>query len=444
MAILYDVAPAERQKELSQHNPTTPFGPAIFYPQIADMPNYHNNALWPFVGSYWALAQAKAGNEAGVVEGIGSIFRPAALFATNKENFNLDNGDIYTELNSSNMLWSLAGNIALTQRILFGIQFEKEGLRIAPFVPKAFAADRTLENFPYRGARLDISVKGYGDKVKSLILNGKTLDPTAVIPAKALAKGGKIEVVMDNEPIEHMALNRVPNAKAPLTPITWFETEGNRTILNWNPIEYIGEYVVLRDGKAVASTHETRFDATKPGEWQVIGIAGDGTQSFASEPRSNRWREFFQFPGETKQPVSGEISYRPKAGKVKGFTGNGFAETDRTTDSRKVTLKLPEGGVYSVAVRYANGNGPVNTENKAAIRTLKVDGNKAGTLVMPTRGVGNWDDWGMSNGVLVKMAPGEHEVSIEYLPEDENMNINTNHALLDRVEVVKVEDKVLR
>lgn len=444
LAILYDVAPAERQKELSQHNPTTPFGPAIFYPQIADMPNYHNNALWPFVGSYWALAQAKAGNEAGVVEGIGSIFRPAALFATNKENFNLDNGDIYTELNSSNMLWSLAGNIALTQRILFGIQFEKEGLRIAPFVPKAFAADRTLENFPYRGARLDISVSGYGDKVKSLILNGKTLDPTAVIPAKALAKGGKIEVVMDNEPIEQMALNRVPNAKAPLTPITWFETEGNRTILNWNPIEYIGEYVVLRDGKAVASTHETRFDATKPGEWQVIGIAGDGTQSFASEPRSNRWREFFQFPGETKQPVSGEINYRPKGGKVKGFTGNGFAETDRTTDSRKVTLKLPEGGVYSVAVRYANGNGPVNTENKAAIRTLKVDGNKAGTLVMPTRGVGNWDDWGMSNGVLVEMAPGEHEVSIEYLPEDENMNINTNHALLDRVEVVKVEDKVLR
>ena len=34
---------------------------------------------------------------------------------------------------------------------------------------------------------------------------------------------------------------------------------------------------------------------------------------------------------------------------------------------------------------------------------------------MPTRGVGNWDDWGMSNGVLVEMAPGEHEVSIEYL-----------------------------
>ena len=127
LAILYDIAPADHQKSISENNPHTPFGPAIFYPQIADIPNYHNNALWPFVASYWTLAQAKAGNEQGVLEGIGSVYRPAALFATNKENFNLDNGDIYTELNSSNMLWSLAGNIALTTRVLFGIHFEKDG-----------------------------------------------------------------------------------------------------------------------------------------------------------------------------------------------------------------------------------------------------------------------------------------------------------------------------
>ena len=88
-------------------------------------------------------------------------------------------------------------------------------------------------------------------------------------------------------------------------------------------------------------------------------------------------------------------------------------------------------------MRYANGNGPVNTENKAAIRTLVVDGLKAGTIVMPTRGVGNWNDWGMSNGVTVQLTPGQHEISLEYLPEDENMNITTNHALLDRVVVTR-------
>ena len=57
---------------------------------------------------------------------------------------------------------------------------------------------------------------------------------------------------------------------------------------------------------------------------------------------------------------------------------------------------------------------------------------------MPQRGVANWNDWGLSNGVLVDLTPGSHTLTVEYLPEDENMNIKTNHALLDRVVVEKV------
>ena len=87
LAVLYDIAPADRARAITENNPTTPFGAAIFFPQIADMPPYHNNSLWPWVGAYWALANAKAGNEQGLLEAIGAVFRPAALFTTNKENF---------------------------------------------------------------------------------------------------------------------------------------------------------------------------------------------------------------------------------------------------------------------------------------------------------------------------------------------------------------------
>lgn len=448
LSILYDIAPADRQKEISQNNPTTPFGPAIFYPQIEDMRNYHNNALWPFVGCYWTLAQAKAANEQGVVEGIGSIFRPAALFCTNKENFNLDNGDYYTELNSSNMLWSLSGNIALTQQILFGIHFEKDGLRIAPFVPEVFAGERTLENFPYRGARLDITVNGYGDHIKTMTLNGKTIDPAKTIPAKQLAKGGKIVVNMADEPIAPMKINRVNNLKAPRTPQTWLEASADygtmntptMDLLRWNPIEYIGEYIVLKDGKEVARTHQTEYPATEPGEWQVIGVASDGTQSFASEPRSNRPRIDVEFNDEVSQFSWPESSHLYDL-TPKGYYGNGFVGADQAINPKpvEVTIDSENGGLYSIAVRYANGEGPVNTENKAAIRTLKVDGNKAGTLVMPQRGVRNWEDWGMSNGVLVELTPGKHTLEIVYLPVDENMNIKVNRALLDRITLEKVK-----
>lgn len=446
LSILYDIAPAERQKSISTNNPHTPYGPAIFYPQISDMPSYHNNALWPFVASYWTLAQAKAGNEAGTMEGIGSVFRPAALFATNKENFNLDNGDYYTELNSSNMLWSLAGNIAITTRVLFGIHFEKDGLLISPFVPKALEGTRTLDNFNYRGATLNITVNGYGANVAKITVNGKEYAPGKTIPAKRLKGVCNIVVDMDCKPIPAMDVNRQPNLKAPVTPQTWLTNnpalngEGVpvNNYLEWNPIEYISKYQVLKNGMLVAETRETSWPATEPGEWQVIGIDARGVHSFASEPRSNRPATIYQFKNEGTGMKSPELCNAPADG-VKGYTGQGFVEIDRTTDPETINIKIPQSGMYTFALRYANGNGPVNTENKAAIRTLMLNGSKRGTFVMPQRGVGNWDDWGMSNRIQVPLTAGTYTVGITYRPENENMNINTNHALLDQLVVEKAK-----
>ncbi|MDE6309503.1 MAG: hypothetical protein K2L81_04840, partial [Muribaculaceae bacterium] len=389
--------------------------------------NYHNNALWPFVASYWALANAKVGNEDGTLEAIGSVIRPAALFATNKENFNLDNGDIFTELNSSNMLWSLSGNLALTNRILFGIHFEKDGLRFAPFVPKSLADTRSLENFDYRGAKLNITVEGYGSGIKSMTFNGKEIKD-GFIAAKALKKGGDIRIVMNSE-FTPMSVNRTPNAKAPWTPAARFNAA--RDVLEWNPLEYIAYYEVIRDGEVVGKTHSTTFDATTPGEYMVVGYSEAGIPSFASEPLSNRQELILEMVDEITTPTSAEMSYQPKA-PIAGSNG-GFAETDHAVKSVAVNVAGVIPGRYVAYVRYANGNGPVNTENKAAIRSLMVNGKKAGTVVMPQRGVGNWDDWGLSNPVVVEIPEGEATITLDFLPEDENMNLTTNHALIDRM-----------
>lgn len=431
LAILFNVASPERAKIISQSNPTTPYGVAIFYPQISDMPSYHNNALWPFVASYWTLACAKAGNEQATLQGFGSVFRPAALFATNKENFNLDNGDIATELNSSNMLWSLSGNIALTCRILFGINYEDNGLSFSPFVPKVMADNRTLSNFTYRDAKLNITVKGHGQHIKSFMLNGKECKP--FIPADI--KGvNEIVIEMDCEEIPAQAVNNQPNLKAPLTPIAWIE-DGR---LCWNPIEYIGHYEVILNGKRVAKTRQTSYALTEQGEWQVIGVSEAGVESFASEPRSNADRFVVEMPGEKTSMKSAEISYQPLT-PIAGYNGNGFVETDHSTAAISVTIDVPADGEYAFSLRYANGNGPVNTENKCAIRTLTVDGNKIGTVVMPHRGVANWDDWGMTNEVKTELKAGKHTLCIEYRPENENMNLSTNHAIIDCVKLVRVK-----
>ncbi|MBD5284312.1 MAG: glycogen debranching protein [Bacteroides sp.] len=404
LAIMWDIASPERARTITASNPTTPYGAPVFFPQIADMPAYHNNSLWPWVASWWGLANAKAGNEEGVMEAIGSVVRPAALFATNKENLNLDNGDIATELNSSNMLWCLSGNLALTHKILFGIDFRKDGLEFRPFVPKAMAGTRTLDGFKYRDASLDITVSGYGDRIKSFIVNGKE-QKDAFIPAKKAKGNMKIEIVMADNEIEPVGINRTPNVKAPLTPIAWLED----TTLVWNPIEYIGKYIIVKDGRKIAETHATTFNASEPGEYQVIGVSGDGVEGFASEPRSTRPQILVELPATMN---------------------------DKTT-VLNIPVEVPAEGDYFVSFRYANGNGPVNTENKCAIRTLSVDGERECLVVLPQRGRDNWDEFGWTNSVKVHLNTGPNTVTLDFRPEDENMNIETNSAVIDALRLVR-------
>ena len=403
LAVMWDIVPVQRAEEITRSNPTTPFGTTVFYPSIADMPAYHNKSLWPWVGSWWGLANAKAGNEVGVMQSIGSVFRPAALFCTNKENFNLENGDIATELNSSNMLWCLSGNIALTHKILFGIDFEKDGLAFHPFVPETLAGIRSLEGLKYRNAKIDITVSGYGNRIKSFKVNGKEQAP--FIPADKAKGNMKVDIVMADNSIPRIGIAEVPQLNAPLTPDTWLEG----TVLIWNPIEYIGSYIVLKDGKEIARTKATTFDASIPGEYQVIGVSADGIEGFASEPRSTRPQILVDIPAKDNDKYS----------------------------VLSLPVKIDNPGYYYISVKYANGNGPVNTENKCAIRTLLVDKDRAGMLVMPQRGRDNWEDLGWSNSVKVPLTAGDHILTIDFRPENENMNITTNHAIIHAVRLTK-------
>lgn len=442
LAILYDIAPADRAAAITENNPTTPFGAAIFFPQIADMPPYHNNSLWPWVASYWALANAKTGNEQGLLEAIGSVFRPAALFTTNKENFVLDNGDIATELNSSNMLWCLAGNLAITQRILFGITFATDRLEFHPVVPRALAATRSLDGFSYRDAILNITVSGYGNRIKSFTLNGKEHAPW--LPADIKGTNDIVITMADND-FDPMTVAHSKNLKAPLTPIATLsnspELNGEgvpvNNLLQWAPIEYIDHYVVLRNGKRIATTRRTSYEATTPGQYQVIGVSGNGTESFASMPVDNFTATVVEMPAEATAMISPEVSYAP-ATAVEGWHGGGFRELDHSTLPLEMQFTAPHEGDYAISFVYANGNGPVNTENKCAVRTLTVNGQKAGTIVMPHRGVANWNDWGSTNTIIAHLPEGTHTIALEFHPYDENMNMTTNHALVDRMIVKEI------
>ena len=88
-------------------------------------------------------------------------------------------------------------------------------------------------------------------------------------------------------------------------------------------------------------------------------------------------------------------------------------------------------GRWVLDVHYANGNGPVNTEDKAALRTLLQAGRPLGVVVMPQRGNGQWSAWGWSNAIPLDAGAGARDLRLVYTPLDANMNRRENTALVD-------------
>ncbi|RZK24562.1 MAG: glycogen debranching protein [Hymenobacter sp.] len=434
LSVWFGIADEARAQTVVSRTPTTDFGISCIYPQIPGTPPYHNNAVWPFVQSYWALAAAKAGNEASLTESIAAIYRPAALFLTNKENFVAGNGDFAgTQINSSNMLWSLSGSLGLVYKILFGMHYETDRLVLRPFVPQAFQGTRKLTNFKYRQAVLDMEMSGFGNVIQTITLDGQPLAGAAV-PATLTGRHA-LRIVLNSQAPAATPVNKVANLFTPETPAVSLKL-GYTSFLQWEPVEGAQMYRVLRNGQLLTTTSKEAIPGVavekEYAEYQVIAIDKQGLESFASEP--------LVVSGSAADRVVQLETIAPKATQpYKGYTSQGFIEIN-TTKNRTLTIPVtvPEAGLYAVDFRYANGNGPTNTNNRCAIRTLRLGSKALGTIVLPQRGVEEWSNWGFSNAVLVQLPKGTHQLTLAYEPANTNMNGAVNQAMLDYLRVQKV------
>jgi len=429
LCILFGIADNEKQAVIVASTPQTAYGIPCIYPQIPGLPPYHNDAVWPFVQSYWAMASAKSGNEASVMESLAAIYRPAALFLTNKENFVAGNGDFAgTVINSSNMLWSLSGNIAMVHKVLFGIEFGSDRLVFHPFVPTALAGKRTLSNFKYRGAILDIAVEGSGDQIQSFLFDGKSAKPEVLASVKGKHS---IKIVLAKSAATAQKINKSANYFSLPAPLP--EMASNQ--ISWPAVEKAVVYEIVKNGKVTDRTTSTSYQLSneKYAEYQVVAVDSNGVASFASEPivvSKPKQMQVYEIENGTSK-----ANYP-----YKGFSGSGFSETSKTINpSIDFTIEVSEAGNYAIDFKYANGNGPTNTENKCAIRSLKENGKFLGTYVFPQRGVQEWSNWGFSNSVKVPLEKGKHTFTLLLDPVNENMNGAVNQAMLDFVRVVKLD-----
>ncbi len=426
LAVLYDVADFEKQQRIVASAPVTDFGIPCIYPQIPGIPPYHNNAVWPFVQTFWLWAGAKAGNETSVMESIAAIYRPSALFLTNKENFVADNGDFSgTVINSSNMLWSLSGNISLVHKVLFGIRFTDSGLTFKPFVPSGLKGTRFLKNFKFRNALLDIEMEGFGDGIESVMLDGKEMKGEAI--GFNLQGKHQVKIVLNERFLYPGKINKAPNVISPAGPI---ETHNGRDSVSgvhqWTGIEGAVNYKLMLNGRLYTETKALKLDENKPvdGYLQVISVDKNGWESFAGEPMG-----YFK---ERPLVLEAEL-FAPRAAlPYKGFSGSGFVEIS-IAKNRVIEFEadIKKTGIYEIAFLYANGNGPINTENKCAIRSLYAADSLQGAIVFPQRGANEWSAWGTTNSLPVRLKAGKQKIILKMEDWNENMNIEINQAMVD-------------
>ena len=405
LCIIWGIASDEQSRSILANMPVSQYGPTVFWPQVAAQFPYHNNAVWPFVTSYYAIASSIAGSHSGIYAAMNANAEYAALHGTNYENRVSSDGSIDTATNSPRQLWSLAGYMGTYRRIILGMNYGPEGITFTPDIPAQLKGERSLTGVKYRNMTLDITVSGEGNVVKSFSLDGEEKE-NAFVPATLEGQHTVAIEMAAAEDFEDIPVSVEPYTEDCAIPAVAFIS---KKMISWEAIEGADHYKVLCNGIVLdENVTNTAFAAVKPGEYAVIAVKPDGVESFMSEPVSN-YKKVFTFPAD-----STEIAMAP-----------GVQYT--------ITVKLPRRGKYAIDWLYSNGNGEIETQNKCAVRTMTVDGKVCDAIVLPQRGLDDWESQGWSNTAQIKLRRGRHTIELTYPEENINMNIDEDRAILHAV-----------
>jgi hypothetical protein len=178
-------------------------------------------------------------------------------------------------------------------------------------------------------------------------------------------------------------------------------------------------------GKVIGKTASPEYEMpdSLSGQTQIIAVDKEGLESFASEPFGI---------GISSRIFEAEKFARKELYPYKGFSGDGFIEVS-LSKNRLVNfmVNVTNTGYYGLSFGYANGNGPINTENKCAIRSLYVGEEYIGAVVFPQRGSNEWSAWGRSNQIKIRLNKGENRITLKMEDWNENMNGPINQAMID-------------
>lgn len=328
-----------------------------------------NEMSWGLTQGLWNLAAAHVDNDNALRRGLAALYRAQALYSTlfiNEGTANLD-------------ITSAISNVAMTHRLMAGLKFDAEGIEFAPVVPAFFSGDKHLDGFMYRGATLNITVKGTGHDVDKVELDGKAVNGTFI--AASLLKGTHNIVIKMKE-----------GRKA----------EQGVTITN-KEMQVPAEPVVVWNGD---SAHIYNFDHQLAYKLVIDGnITYTISDSTFAVPSNNTFTEMAVVAANKRC-----FSYSSRPFIVGGSKFKYFLIAKEQCDSDQITLHLnvPEGGDYMLSINYTSN------ETACDARIISANTHKQGVTLLSglnTDGVA-----GQSNLIHVDLLRNDNIITISRLP----------------------------
>lgn len=459
-AVLFGVADQTQAERIVAQYPHYGPGAPVAWPQLQDIPIYHNRGEWPFVTAYWLRTAAHAGNATVAAKMMRALVRGSAVNLSNMENFEAASGSPWVDegetsgpvVNSQRQLWSVAAYVSMVHHTLFGLHAESDGLHVRPFVPAEIRTSLfegtnqlVLNDFRYRGRTFNVVLElpedvGTGAlRVDSIFVDDVQMSGDLL---EGLEDGSCVYVRLAAGTSEPGAITEVSDAQwrnvfGPRTPqITGVSAAGGRVSLDLSTSEAADvTWRIYRDGEIVADdlsgsttswtdqTHDASSERT-PCYVAELTFTQSGNHSQHSQPAC-WWGE-----GSERVSIIDASAMTNQGGA--GSTSHGRFHYEPWGDPGD-TLTAPsftpaQSGEHLLQVTFGNGAGAVNTGITCAVKRVVVQevasGNEVASDVIIMPHLGTWSRWSLSSFARADLTEGvEYRVVVR--GDDDAVNMSS-------------------
>jgi hypothetical protein len=191
-AIMFGIINGEKANQLIENAVVSKYGITSITPDFprysADKPGRHNNIIWPMVNGFFAKAAIVAQN----YKSFGNELNSLTHLALDEDKGNYNFREIYNPYSGKpdggyqawgeerpnyhwescrSQTWSATAYISMVIDGLCGLKFNEQSISFTPFLPDEISF-LELKGLVYRGSKLNISIKGKGNTIKSFLLDG--------------------------------------------------------------------------------------------------------------------------------------------------------------------------------------------------------------------------------------------------------------------------------